>query len=138
MTDTRPATHGHGDLRQEEDRIASRPIVAIGVAALVLFFLASWVTIGYLRVRFGGDRPPLLPAPEVGQSKIGLVEQQQFELAMRGERAHEAQRARLEGYGWVDRAAGIVHVPIEQAMELTIQGVRPAAAPGGTTPEGQP
>ena len=28
----------------------------------------------------------------------------------------EEKRARLEGYGWVDREAGRIHVPIEQAM----------------------
>jgi mono/diheme cytochrome c family protein len=29
-------------------------------------------------------------------------------------------QAHLEGYGWVDRAAGIVHIPIERAMDLIV------------------
>lgn len=29
--------------------------------------------------------------------------------------------ARLSGYGWVDKKAGLVHVPIERAMELEAQ-----------------
>jgi len=29
-------------------------------------------------------------------------------------------RAHLEGYGWVDRAAGIVHIPIDRAMNLIV------------------
>jgi hypothetical protein len=29
-----------------------------------------------------------------------------------------AEAAQLEGYGWIDRQAGIAHIPIERAMEL--------------------
>lgn len=32
-----------------------------------------------------------------------------------------AQRGVLHGYGWVDKANGVVHIPIERAMELTLQ-----------------
>jgi hypothetical protein len=36
--------------------------------------------------------------------------------------------ARLHGYGWVDRGAGIIHIPIERAMELTVERGLPARA----------
>jgi len=44
------------------------------------------------------------------------------------------QLGALHGYGWVDQASGVVHIPIEQAMALTLQrglNVRPggSAAP---------
>jgi hypothetical protein len=32
-----------------------------------------------------------------------------------------AEEALLHRYGWVDRAAGVVHVPIQHAMELLLQ-----------------
>jgi hypothetical protein len=32
-----------------------------------------------------------------------------------------AEEALLHSYGWVDRAAGVVHIPIQQAMELLLQ-----------------
>lgn len=32
-----------------------------------------------------------------------------------------AEDARLNSYGWVDRKAGLVHIPIERAMELIVQ-----------------
>jgi hypothetical protein len=35
-----------------------------------------------------------------------------------------AQRERLEGYGWVDREAGKVHIPIERAMGLLSKELR--------------
>lgn len=129
--------HGHG-VRSEDDHIPSFPIVAVGVGALVVFFLASWVTISFLRVK-EGDRP-LLPVPqELGQSKIGLVEQQLFETSTRGRKDLEARRGRLGSYGWVDRRAGVVRIPIERAMELSAQGVRPRAdGPSTSTREAQP
>ena len=133
-----PGEGGHGRVRSEPDRIPSIPILAVGVGALIIFFIASFVTLSYLRIQ-EGDRP-LLPVPqELGQSKIGLVEQQLFETAGRGRRDLEARRERLGSYGWVDRKAGVVHVPIDRAMELSAQGVRPRAqGPGGRTTEAQP
>ncbi|MGE0122222.1 MAG: hypothetical protein AB7U25_04720 [Vicinamibacterales bacterium] len=43
-----------------------------------------------------------------------------------------SQREVLHGYGWVDKASGVVHIPIERAMELTLQRGLPARE-GGTT-----
>ncbi len=31
------------------------------------------------------------------------------------------QQRELSGYGWVDRSAGVVQLPIEQAMKLTVE-----------------
>jgi hypothetical protein len=134
-----PTVHGHGHgVRSEDDRIPSVPIVAVGVGALVIFFLASYVTLSFLRVK-EGDRPPLPVPREIGQSKIGLVEQQLFETATRGKKDQEARRSRLGSYGWVDRKNGIVRMPIDRAMELSAQGARPrTSGPGTGTTEAQP
>jgi hypothetical protein len=35
------------------------------------------------------------------------------------------ENARLHGYGWVDRAKGRVHIPIERAMELMAKEAAP-------------
>jgi hypothetical protein len=46
------------------------------------------------------------------------------------------QEQTLNGYGWVDEKAGIVHIPIERAMDLIAQQglpVRSASASGETT-----
>jgi hypothetical protein len=127
--------HAH-DVRSEDDRIDSRAIVGVGVASLVLFFLASLVTVSFFHQRMAARGPIAVPA-EVGQSKIGLVEQQQFGLVVRGERARARDLARLGSYGWVDRQAGVAHIPIEEAMRLVAAGVRPAPAPAdGTKAQG--
>ncbi len=129
MTAPHPEHRDPHGARSEEDRISTGSIVAVGVASLVVFFLASAVAVSYLRVS-QGERPPLPIPPEIGRSKIGMVEQQPFEVAVRGERDRAVRRARLGSLGWVDRAAGVAHVPIEQAMDLVAKGVRPAPGPG--------
>ncbi len=140
MTDPHGAHGGHGAVRSEEDRISTGKIVAVGVGSLVLFFLASLVTSVYQQVRLGEHGPIPIP-PEIGQSKIAMVEQQQFDLAVRGERDRAARVERLGSYGWVDRSTGVAHVPIDLAMELVAKGVRASPGPARqerTDPGGQP
>jgi|GEM_PF-1862947 len=50
------------------------------------------------------------------------------------------EQARLDSYGWIDQQAGIVHIPIDRAMELIVQRGLPARSPGSTsgTPAAQP
>jgi len=108
------------------------------VGALVIFFLGSIAAVGYLRAR-QEERGPIAIPEEVGQSKIGLVEQQIFDLAVRGERAQEKKRERLGSTGWVDKKAGVAHIPIAEAMRLVARGVRSAIPAGGeSTSGGQP
>jgi hypothetical protein len=126
-----PEPHEHG-VRSEDDRVASGKVVFVGVASLVVFFVASWLAVSYFRLRQGEHGPIPIP-PEVGQSKIGIVEQQMFDVAVRGQRDRAARLERLQSFGWVDRSAGIVHLPIDRAMGLVAQGVRPK--PDVTPPE---
>jgi hypothetical protein len=140
MTDPAHGAHGHGAVRSEDDRISTGKILLVGIASLVLFFFASMAVVLYMSFR-QGERPPLPIPPEMGASKIGMVEQQLFDLSFRGARDRASRIERLDSYGWVDRPAGIVHMPIDRAMGLVVEGVR--AAPGGPpepprVPGGQP
>jgi hypothetical protein len=72
---------------------------------------------------------PLPPAPRLQQ--FPRNELYQFRLE---------EEALLQRYGWMNRAAGVVHIPIEDAMRLTVErgllksapaaGGAPSAAPG--------
>lgn len=39
------------------------------------------------------------------------------------------QDAILNSYGWVDKKAGVIHIPIEQAIELTLERGLPTRPP---------
>ncbi len=129
----------HGPrVRSEEDRISTGKILAVGIASLLLFFFASLATSLFFRMRLG-EHPPVAIPPELGRSKIGMVEQQIFDKALRGTRDRAAREDRLRSYGWVDPRRGVVHLPIDRAMDLVVQGVRPApTGPEPLPPGGQP
>jgi hypothetical protein len=42
------------------------------------------------------------------------------------------QENQLNSYGWVDEQAGVAHIPIEHAMELTVQRGLPVYAQSRT------
>jgi hypothetical protein len=44
------------------------------------------------------------------------------------------QRGVLNSYGWVNKASGVVHIPIDRAMELTLQRGLPTRAEGSAIP----
>ncbi|HET9554122.1 MAG TPA: hypothetical protein VFP50_14230 [Anaeromyxobacteraceae bacterium] len=119
--------------RSEDDRVDSRAVLLVGVGALVVFAIAAAAASGWLRLK-SGERPPLPLPPELGATKIGLVEQTLFGLPLRGEKDRAARAARLESWGWVDQANGIAHIPIETAMTLAAQGVRAAPTEPSVAP----
>ena len=47
----------------------------------------------------------------------------------------KAQSDLLASYGWVDKANGVVHIPIERAMSLTLQRGLPAREGGSAAPD---
>jgi hypothetical protein len=51
----------------------------------------------------------------------GQLERELFDRPSEGLREREAELERLRSWGWVDRDHGIVHMPIERAMELVVQ-----------------
>jgi hypothetical protein len=68
---------------------------------------------------------PAAPPSEIGRNKIGIVEQRLFGLAVEPAEWRAGQVGRLTTWGWVDRKAGVVHVPIEDAMARVARGERP-------------
>jgi hypothetical protein len=49
-----------------------------------------------------------------------------------------AEEVALTSYGWVNREAGVVRIPIEEAKKMLIEhgyGVKPAATPGPAAPK---
>jgi len=118
---------GQSTVRAEPDRIATPRIVAVGVASLLLFFVASLVTVRAMarqRAEILSGGPAAWPA-DIGARKIGLLEQRMFPLASEPAEARRGQLRRLHSWGWVDRKAAVVHMPIEEAMDRVARGERP-------------
>jgi len=129
-------SHPHHDgahPRSENDRVDSRTVLLVGFGSLAIFVLAGAAAVGYIRHSNAVTPQAALPA-EVGQDKIGLVEQQLFDSNLRGGRDRGARQAHLEGYGWIDRPGGVLHIPVAEAMALVARGVRVPAGQGRPAP----
>jgi len=72
------------------------------------------VTQDYMDKQFKENGAPMLETNERGQFRDFLVNQEN----------------QLNSYGWVDEKADVAHIPIERAMELTVQRGLPVYAPG--------
>jgi len=116
---------------EPEERLPFGKIAAVGIAAVVLFSGAVAWAKHMLAVETRAALPHgEAPATRVGQDEIGIVDQKMFELEGRAERLRRDQLQRRDSYGWVDQDAGIIHIPIQRAMDETVQELsRPGEPP---------
>ena len=123
MSDAPPAAP-----EQESDHISGRGAFVVIVAGVVVLLAAVAVSAGLLRsvVRHLGTANPsrkTLPALETHAN--GRLEQTLIESTASGWQRRAAQTRVLEHYAWIDRPRGVLHIPIERAMDLIV-------ADGGT------
>lgn len=100
--------------RQDEATIDWGGIALIGAAGVVVFFVSLAAAGVLLRVGEAGRERLAEPAT----SPSGTVERAVVADTERGLDQRRTQRESLSRYGWVDRDAGVVSIPIERAMEL--------------------
>ena len=112
---------------QEPERLPMRKLVAVAVVALIVFTAATLWSIQILHRESGMTEPQhALPIPrEIGRAEIGIVDQRLFELQLEAQHKRQEQMKRLSSYGWVDRQKGIIHLPIDRAMEQMVSESRP-------------
>jgi hypothetical protein len=118
-------------LGHETRDFSTRVVVNFGIALVVgavLVHGAIWLVYLY----FGGlaDRayPREYPLAHVGAPVQPPAPRLQTQPREELKAMRAAEDARLSTYGWVSPSGGIVHIPIEQAMQLTLEQGLPARA----------
>jgi hypothetical protein len=126
--------HGHGnDASGSSDAVDYSKVIGVGVASLVLFAVSIWWAsmiwrskIAETEAKTGKAKPvPSATMP----AEMGIVDMVPFVSDHRLPKWRAERKAYLEGYGWVDRAKGVVHIPIDQALQQVASGASPAGAP---------
>jgi hypothetical protein len=104
---------------QASETVATGKIVLVGLIALLVFGGATvWSTRIWRETRTRLEPTgPVAPGTEIGKAEIGIVDQPQFENIRTAERTRAEQLEQLESYGWIDRDKGIIHVPIDKAID---------------------
>jgi len=105
----------------ERRDVGVRAIVLIAAALIGLTTLAQVAILFHMDRLWRARQKELPPPVPVAQALPTAPPEPRLQIApsvdLKSMRA--AEDARLHGYGWVDRNAGVVHIPIERAMELT-------------------
>jgi len=99
--------------RHESQEPNLRALIVAGVIISVAIAVAVGVGLGLMSL-FGGFERPLARAEHAPMPQPRL---QPHPLADRA-RYDAQQRARMSGYHWVDRSAGIVRIPVSRAMQV--------------------
>ena len=131
------SSHSHGTDNahppghESEDAIDYTKVIAVGVISLLAFALGTvWAVKILHHEQAKAHAATGVPrTPELGKSEIGIVDQVLFEGDHRLATWRAERAARLNGYGWVDRSKGTVHIPIERAMDEVASGMLPEGAP---------
>jgi len=92
-----------------------------GVLGLVVFtVVAMWLVLKQLEAHEEHESPPASPLASYGPQQ---PPQPRLQTDARGdlESLRASEQKQLESYGWIDRDAGTVHIPIERAMSLLAQ-----------------
>jgi hypothetical protein len=114
------------DVHQEEDVVASRSLVRIGVVSVVLGAVGVLAAGGLLAMSEGEVKPSF--AGPTGQPtaprELSRVEQTPIWDTRVAEELRDEHRRDLAAWGWADRDAGIARIPIERAMDLVVKELR--------------
>lgn len=94
-----------------------RKVVALAVVTLGVYTIG--VMFAYLEWRVAQaaqNAHPSVPA-RIGERRINLLIQPMFEVETEAYQQRDREAARLDSYGWTDRDAGLIHIPILRAMD---------------------
>lgn len=127
------ASAGH-----EERDLWLRPI-ALATAGLIVVVLLVFVSMQMLLNLYAGIQSRRSAAPSPLAGAYGMKEppapRLQTEPIADLHELRARDQALLSGYGWVDRDAGLVRIPIERAIDLVAKRGLPART---VTAEGKP
>lgn len=139
--------HAHGpenpEIRFETRDVRARAILKFAVylflATIAVLFLMQRLYVAF--ARFEASRQPPPPIMQTAPNRQPPLPRLQERPPLDLEAMHKSEDAALSSYGWVDPQAGIVRIPIDEAMRLVVErGLpvrgaepKPAATPAPKT-----
>jgi len=135
MADRSPSAREGYERRDTQVKVLAW-LLAVLLAATLVVLLLMKALFGYLASRedrrqpapstLAGTRNSIPPEPRLQNTPFDELR-----------RMRAKEDSALASYGWVDRKAGIVRIPIERALEISLQGgVTGEAAPKPEAPSG--
>ena len=120
-----------GQVHHETSDVNSRAILTAGAglaAGAIAVSALIWLLVVYLSARAAQTGPREFPLAATHEQR--LPPEPRLQTNPREDLAdlRRAEAAVLGSYGWVDKDAGIVRIPIDEAMRLTLERGLPVRA----------
>jgi len=121
-----------GSVRHETSDVNVRAILTVGAglaAVTVAACAVVWLLVVFLSGREAQTGPREYPLAVTHEQR--LPPEPRLQTAPREDLAdlRQAEDQVLQSYGWVDKDAGVVRIPIDDAMRLTVERGLPVRAP---------
>lgn len=123
--------HGAGHERKDADVIGLFLIAGLLLLILGISFLVCWGILHRFNRERAAQRSPAR-APRAAQVAAFPQPRLLVHPGSEREKSQSAAQTQLNTYGWVDRAAGIAHIPIGRAMQLIAERGLPVVGAGQT------
>ncbi len=115
----------HGGVHRETTDVDIVPILKYGVALFILVAVSYGIVWGFFRfLTSSADQNAAAPLyPLAAEQGVRLPPEPRLQTNPKQDLQdlRIGEREQLTGYHWVDKNAGIVRIPIDEAMRLTIQ-----------------
>jgi hypothetical protein len=126
MADQQPV---NPDVHHEHSDVNIRAILGFGAALIVVaavVHLLIYVLFGYFTSREGVQTPAEYPLAAAQGHRVPPEPRLQTDPRQDLADLRAREDDTLSSYGWVDKNAGVVRIPIEAAMKLTLERGLPA------------
>jgi hypothetical protein len=129
-----PATDSAAEAGHETSDVSIGGIVKFGIglaAATIVIHLAVWGIFRFLEKRERREDQAQAVSTMVSANLRRTPPEPRLEPDPLVPRQFKEARERtvLESYGWVDRNAGVAHIPIDRAMDLLVEKGLPPSKP---------
>ena len=117
--------------------ISTRVVVVFGVSLFVgavIIHVLVWLIYAQFAKQAASAYPREYPMAHVGAPELPPEPRLQTRPRDELQRMREEENRLLDTYGWVDAQRGVVRIPIEQAMALTVEQGLPARTGGAPYP----
>ena len=112
------------DVVHEESDVDVSAILRYGLALLgvaLVVHVCLWWLLGVFERQNERRQTQVYPMAASEQNRLPPVPRFQENPQQELRELRAKQKAQLEGYGWVNKDAGIARIPIEDAMKIVIQ-----------------
>lgn len=141
------SNHIHDDGHSESSAYETRDVkvrpLAVFIAGLTVLLIVSYlIVLGVFRLFNAQKTAADATADPVAVERAALPPEQRLPAEPRIQSdppgdlqvLRRAEERILNHYGWIDRDAGLVHIPIDQAMKLVVQEGLPVRQPDQAPP----